>query len=416
MATVKVILETRNQRKDGTFPLKFRVTHNRKYRDIGLGIYLLKKQWYAESEIVLNLHPDYEALNTEIKTKKLEIEQIVTRLESRCKSSTLKDIVSAIKLSMGKKASSPKKRKSTTPTFFEYGYKLVERLKKSQNLGNARAYENTLNRLRNHLGHDNLKFSDIDYEFLEEFDADFLAQGIKINTISFYLRTVRAIYNKAIKAKVVKRELYPFHDFSIKREATQKRAISKEKMRLLAKYPLDQDTPIWHNRNFFIMSFLLIGISFVDLTFLKWSDIKGNRITYKRRKTAKFYNIQLTSKAQKVIEYYKAYHDSIYIFPIIPKEFIGDAEKELFYSRQGYKQCNKYIKQVAAMCEIEENVTTYVARHSWATIAKKLGYSKDLIAEALGHEYGNKVTGVYLDNYEKEIIDEANAKVTSVID
>ncbi len=414
MATIKVSMDTRRKKVDNTYPLKLRITVNQKSRDLSLGISVSKADWNGSLQKVSDTHPNSRLLNLKIRNKYNDVERIILKLEDKGKTFTAQTVIDALKPSKKKKKPTPPK--PTTPTFFEYGDKLVERLKKSQNLGNARVYENTLKRMKSYLGHENLKFSDIDYEFLEEFDADFLAEGIKINTISFYLRTVRAIYNKAIKAKVIKRELYPFHDFSIKREATEKRAISKEKMRLLAKFPLDQDTPIWHNRNYFIMSFLLIGISFVDLTFLKWTDIKNGRIVYKRRKTAKLYNILLTPKAQKVIDYYKDYHDSIYIFPIVPKEFIGNAEKEQFYSRQGYKQCNKYIKRVATMCEIEDTVTTYVARHSWATIAKKLGYSKDLIAEALGHEYGNKVTGVYLDNYEKEIIDEANSKVTSVID
>jgi len=86
-------------------------------------------------------------------------------------------------------------------------------------------------------------------------------------------------------------------------------------------------------------------------------------------------------------------------------------EKEQFYSRQGYKLCNKYLKRICDLCGIEETVTTYVARHSWATSAKRLGYSKDLIAEALGHEYGNRITGIYLDDYDLEVIDEMNERV-----
>ena len=121
----------------------------------------------------------------------------------------------------------------------------------------------------------------------------------------------------------------------------------------------------------------------------------------------------MTAKASSVLIYYKDNHQGTFILPIIPEHIVGDKEKEQFYSRQGYKQCNKYIDRICKLCEIEEKVTTYVARHSWATIAKKLGYSKDLIAEALGHEYGNRVTGIYLDNYDLEVIDEMNERVCS---
>ena len=218
--------------------------------------------------------------------------------------------------------------------------------------------------------------------------------------------------NKAIKAKVLGRENYPFQDFSVKHESTAKRAVAKEVIGRIEAIELPVDTPIWHNRNYFMLSFYLIGISFVDLSYLKWSDIKDGRIIYRRRKTGKIYNIKLAPKAIRILEFYQERPSNTpFILPIIPPSSLGNKEKELFYTRQGYAICNKYLQKITELCSIEEKVTTYVSRHSWATIARSLGYSKDLIAEALGHEYGNKVTGIYLDHYSNLVIDEVNAKV-----
>ena len=113
------------------------------------------------------------------------------------------------------------------------------------------------------------------------------------------------------------------------------------------------------------------------------------------------------------MEQYRTTENSTpYILPILPKVVLGDLVKEMYHTRQGSKYCNIDLKKMAAMAGIRENLSTYVSRHSWATIAKSLGYSKDLIAEALGHEYGSQVTGIYLDYYNNEVIDTANERVS----
>jgi integrase len=163
-----------------------------------------------------------------------------------------------------------------------------------------------------------------------------------------------------------------------------------------------------------MLSFYLIGMSFVDLCHLKPADIQDGRVMYKRKKTGKIYNIKLTEKATVILDYYRDHpHHSPYILPIIPERAIGDKEKEWYWAAEGFKYCNKYLRKIAVQCGITDKITTYVARHSWATIARSLGYSKDIIAEALGHEYGNKVTGIYLDYYSNEVIDEVNERVIS---
>ncbi|MBL7808654.1 MAG: site-specific integrase [Saprospiraceae bacterium] len=401
MASIKISLDKRRAKSNGTFPLVFRLTENQKSTSISTGISLKEKDWNDATREVRKSHPNHALLNQKIRQQFASIESRLLNLEITKQTFHREAIVKPV----------PKSQK-TVVDFFEYGQSWVERQKMSGKVGNARAYENTLNRLKTYLGRDYLKFTDINYDFLEDFQANLLNKGVKQNSISFYLRTIRTILNKAIKAKVLGRESYPFQDFSIKHESTAKRAVAKEVIRQIEAIELPIDTPIWHNRNYFLLSFYLIGISFVDLSFLKWSDINDGRVIYKRRKTGKIYNVKLTPKALKILRFYEERPTNTpFILPIIPQSSLGNKEKELFYTRQGYSICNKYLKKIAELCRIEEKVTTYVSRHSWATIARSLGYSKDLIAEALGHEYGNKVTGIYLDHYSNVVIDELNAKV-----
>ena len=401
MATIKIILDTRRPKSDGTYPLKYRIYQDTKYRDISPGIFLKLEDWDDAKRQVKRSHPNYKLLNSKILKHYMEVESTLLKVEPS-QGATLEDLISKAK---GKE--------KPLPNFFEYGFTWVERLKKSGKVGNARAYENTLKRLISYLGHSKLKFKEINYDFLEDFQASLLHKGVKQNTISFYLRTIRTIFNKALKARVTDRQYYAFQDFSIKNESTQKRAVSKSIIQMIAEVELPGETPIWHHRNYFLLSFYLIGISFVDLSYLKWSDIKDGRVVYKRRKTGKIYSIKLVDKAEKILDYYQCKNSfTPYILPIIPSAVVGDAAKEMYYTRQGYKNCNKYLARIAGQLGLEVKITTYVARHSWATIAKTLGYSKDLIAEALGHEYGNKITGIYLDHYSNEVIDEANERVT----
>lgn len=402
MASIKIILDTRRPRKDQTYPVILRVSKNRQNTSVSLGIHVSERDWDDRKRQVRKSHPNAQLLNHKIL---VEFTRLGATLLQADEQDAVCDIIKPVKA---------KKSNDKPPSFFEYGFTWVDRLNKSGRVGNARAYENTLKRLNSYLGHNRLSFDDINFEFLEEFQANLLGKGVRLNTISFYLRTVRTIYNKAIKARIVNRQQYPFEDFSIKHEATAKRAVGKEQIQMIERIEIPTNTVAWHYRNYFMLSFYLIGISFVDLSYLKWSDIQDGRVVYQRRKTGKIYNIRITAKARLILdEYRNSVHNTPFILPVIPAHAFGNPSREMFYIRHGCKYCNIHLSRIVSLCGIPDKITTYVARHSWATIAKSLGYSKDLIAEALGHEYGNKVTGIYLDDYGDAVIDEANERVTS---
>jgi integrase len=267
-----------------------------------------------------------------------------------------------------------------------------------------------LNRLVKYLGTDKIMFNDITYSLLVSFNNELLGDGVKLNSISNYFRALRAIYNKGVKEKLTDRSNSPFYDFSIKTEKTKKRAISKASIQVLKATSLTKGTSEWHAINYFLLSFYLIGISFTDLAYLKPDNIQDGRLIFKRRKTHKWYNIKLFVLATDMMfDYYMP--GNTYILPILPNDVEEDTEqcKKLIY--QWIKTTNKYLKRIGSSHNIEVALTTYVSRHAWATIAKKLGYSNDLIAEALGHSFGNRVTNIYLDDFDKEMVDEMHKAV-----
>jgi site-specific recombinase XerD len=154
----------------------------------------------------------------------------------------------------------------------------------------------------------------------------------------------------------------------------------------------------------------LIGLSFTDLAYLTKKNIQDGRVVYRRRKTHKNYSIKLYPKAAVILNELHQKGDK-YLLPILPNEVIEDSLKAKQTIHQWIKTTNKYLKRLGMEVGIEASLTTYVARHTFATTAKKLGYSNELIAEALGHEYGNKITNIYLDSFDKEVVDEMHRRV-----
>jgi integrase/recombinase XerD len=269
-----------------------------------------------------------------------------------------------------------------------------------------------------------LKFEDITYKLLDKYNGDMLAKGakkgsrgLKVNAIAAYLRSIRAVYNKAIKTEVVNSKHYPFSKFTIETEETISRALTLTEIKAIVKHELKPETPAWHNRNYFLLSFCLIGMNFADLLTLEPNEIRDGRVVYRRNKTGRIYNIGMHPKVVELIKYYKSLPSKSnhrFLLPML--SHTNDALKEHNHIKQICKICNKHLKRIAKDCGVDKAISTYWGRYTWANLSKKeLGYSNDLIADALGHQYGNKVTGIYLDNYSNEKIDKANEEVIKLV-
>jgi integrase len=211
---------------------------------------------------------------------------------------------------------------------------------------------------------------------------------------------------------VVDRSLYPFYDISIKSEKTAKRAVLKEDIAKLLGFPLEEHTPAWRSLNYFMLSFYLRGISFTDLAYLKQSNIIDGRIVYRRRKTHKDYNIKLFPVAETIINQMHV-PGCDYLLPIIPFGVTEDSLRAKRIIQQWIKNTNKYLKRLSAECGLLNSIQTYSSRHSFATIAKRLGYSTEMIAESLGHQHGNKITNIYLDTFDTDVLDSMHKHVIS---
>lgn len=272
------------------------------------------------------------------------------------------------------------------------------------NKGTKGVYKHTLDKIRAFDPDiDKKSFEDITMQWLTEFEAS-CAKTANKNARNIHLRNIRAVFNNAIDYEIT--TAYPFRRFKIRPEATRKRSMSVEELRKLFDYPVEEYAEIY--RDCFKLIFMLIGINSADLWALE-SITREGRIEYKRAKTGRLYSIKVEPEAMEIIEKYKGEKGLL---------CIADRWSD---SRNFRHQCNKALQRIG---QVErkgrggkkiiaaefEGLTTYWARHTWATIARSLGVSIDDIALALGHGDGHDLTRIYLDE-DRQKIDDANRKV-----
>lgn len=403
MVTIKLVLDTRKPNKDNLFPICFRVYFEGKATVRSAKIYVREDQWNGEKRLIRSNHPNASTLNKRLTKDFADLQsQLLLADTEKVKDYLAPKLVESIE----EVILAPK------TTVFEFAKRLVEDLKTDNKIGNAWVYEATVNALKGFHPDEELYFEQIDYKFLDSYNKFLVRRGIKPNSAFLYIRTLRAFYNKAIKHKIVDRNLYPFYDFSIKGEKTKKRAVDKQVITEMMKIDLPEGSTIWHVRNWFMLSFYFIGISFVDLALLTNKNIKGDRLIYKRQKTGKDYDIKLLPQSRMILRHY-GNNSSGYLLPIINRKTESVTER-LRLIKDRNKLANKHLSKLAELIKAE-SITTYTARHSWATICKKLGISNELIAECMGHEFGNKTTAIYLDSFDQEVLDEVNCKVARSI-
>lgn len=405
MATLKLVLDTRSKKANGTYPLVFRLTHNTKSTSIPTQLSVGPTEWDKLKQRVRKTNPNSESINHELGKTRLKLQERLLEISD----AELLD-VTTIKHRITGNVELHK-----ALDFFAFSEREIKALRETNRIGNAIVYECAVNSLRAFIGRASLRFENINYKLLVEFEAHLVAKGLKTNAIANYMRTIRAIFNKSIKTNNTNISFYPFKNYSIKHERTMAKVLSKENFDKLVKLDLPPDSPEFISRAIFLLSFNLIGISFADLITLKHSDVVEGRIVYRRKKTKRIYSIKLNPIAKAILaQLAPAGKSSPFLIPVIKSEF-ANAMHEKRSVQQSLKTCNKYLRRIGEKLQLDLKLTTYVARYTWATTAKRCGYSNEIIAEALGHEYGNAVTATYLDGFSQEVIDNANDTVTRLM-
>lgn len=245
-------------------------------------------------------------------------------------------------------------------------------------------------------------------EILEAYEQWLRDRGLMPNSTSFYIRILRAVYNRAVDTGTIE-DLRPFRHVYTGVDKTVKRAVSIDVIKKISKLKLNKFPALDYARDMFLMSFFLRGMSFVDMAFLRKSDLKGGYVVYRRRKTGQRLTIRWTHEMQEIINKYPA-NQSDYLLPIIRKRTASDHS----VYRNMSSQINRNLKCIAIMVGLNIPLTMYVARHSWASVAKCMGVPINVISEGMGHE-SESTTQIYLSSLEADIVDRANSLILDSI-
>jgi integrase len=377
-----------------------RIIKDRKPKYLSTGISCTKLLWDPKLNIPKRGHPHYKEAKILIGKKKLDAEKFIYDLENDDKNLSSYEIKGKLK-----------KSKDSNPFVFAYFDKMIARFAESGQIKNSEIYKDTKRNLNYFTGQKGIHFSDIDVSFLNKLEEYLKSVGKGPNTIYIYLRTLRALINKAVEEEVCSEKFYPFKKFSLSKYSkikTEKRAISKGDIYEIIGLKIKQDNLIFA-RNIFLFSYYCRGMNFTDIAYLRWKDINKKRLTYTRRKTKELFTMELLPPAKKILAYYKPSthknRDS-FVFPIFNE---NHTTPQMMFNRRVkvLRAINKNLKTIGEKAKIEAELTTYVARHSYATILKTSGIPTAVISEALGHNT-EKTTQIYLQSFEDKILDDAS--------
>lgn len=371
----------------------FRLTKDGRVKYLSTGYSATPDQWDDHACVPRRNYPNCLRLKHLLTTRELEIQDVVIELDAIGDPYTVEDVKARLD------------RHQSKVTIQDHYREKAERLNATGHTGNARVYSECLKHFDRYAQRP-ITFQEFNYRKLKLFEEHMAMKGLSVNTIAMRMRTLRAVFNSAIKEGLVHEKFYPFKNYSIKMEQTRKRALTADHIRQIEEIELDHPSEAWA-RDLFLFSFYCMGMSFVDMSHLKWDDIRNDRIQYKRSKTGILYNIGFHPKLKVIVDRFKEQSTDEYVLPIIE-----EGKPEYMEYRNDLRWYNRLLHRIGEQLDLPIPLTSYVSRHSWATIAKRKGVSTSIISEGLGHTT-ERTTQIYLDSFENASMDEANLLVVS---
>lgn len=406
MIKVHYYLDVRGVADGCPAPLKLDFAHKYKHAQLSVGVRVLPSQWDAKVQKVRGSMSD-ESTNLFLLQTMARVSEIILKLTNAG------DLVGLSAVEVKNRVASELRPDAGADNLFLARFRSYASLCKSQRT--REIYQVTIKKVLTFDSHaESLSFEMVSKDWLSRFEAWLGSEAggcPSVNARSIHLRNVRAVFNDAIDNGIT--SWYPFRTFKVKNEATKKRAVSVEVLRSLFSFPVT-----WQRQyvDAFKLSFCLIGINVVDLLALRADQLVDGRLSYRRSKTGRLYDIKVEPEAAAIIE---KYHGSL-------GRLVSWGENRKVYTTFTFQMC-RGLKSIGTMVkewrtddmgvyrEVDvfrpafPMLSSYVARHSWATIAASLDVPKDVIAHALGHG-GSSVTDIYID-FDMRKVDEANRRV-----
>lgn len=387
-----IILEKRRPRiKDGKFPVRLRITINRRSRYYGLGAYLSEEDF--DKMFISRPRQKYKKMLAEFVQEEKRATEILEAMEVPSF-----DQFRRLFLQKGVGGGNVE----------NYFLSYVQECKNDDRHGTASSYECSLNSLKGVMGLENVNFRDVTPRWLKTYERKMLDENKSISTIGVYLRPLRHLYRKAISDGVVQEKYYPFGNsrdgkYEIPTSENRKRPLNMDELQALANY---SGNNVWEKyRDFFLLSYYLMGLNFYDLLTLRWSQLEDNRLTIIRHKTRNTsrsrqrpINIVVNEEALEIIEK-RGNKDGELIFDVVKANDSADVARQKVQNFT--RNTNQALQKLAKALDINKNISTVYARHSAASQSIKAGRTLAVISKSLGHS-NLTVTSSYIDSLDDE--------------
>lgn len=400
MATIKVKFRPSTVAdKGGT--IYYQVIHRRVTRQIKTDYRIHPDEWDEKTSGIrtgdrfpAERRARLTALQERIDRDMRRIGRIVENMEKKPDGYSADDIVSAFSL--------PEKRQS----LFCFMREVIARLVQLGKYRTAEIYDTVLRSFSAFRSGEDLPPDEVDADVIQLYEAYLLGGGLVRNTTSFYMRTLRAVYNRAVeKGLTVQRD--PFRHVYTGVDKTVKRAIPLKSIRKIRDLDLSFKPSLEFARDMFLFSFYTRGMSFVDMAYLKRKDLQNGVLTYCRHKTGQRLHIKWEKCMQEIFDKYPS-GNATYMLPIIKKVGCTDEERRQYCNVR--RLVNNRLKEVSKMAGLDVNLTMYVSRHSWASAARQRNIPLRVISEGMGHD-SEMTTQIYLASLDTSAVDKANETI-----
>lgn len=396
MASIKIKLK-RIQKSNGLYPVVLQIIKDRKRKIITLGLECSLELWDDKSGCYKARHKNARNNNQLLDTLKIRARNIISDFEMDDLSFDLKELETKFRVGSSKRTE-----------LFPLWQTIICELKSAGRMGNARANSDTLRSVKKYAGNDFLTIEGVNVTFLEKYEVFLRSTGGTDGGIGVKMRALRAIYNTAIRRGLVKDKLYPFKDYKISKlkGRSHKQALTIDEIAIFKSADCQEDIKLINAKNYFLFSFYSRGMNFADLMRLEWSNIGEDRISYIRSKTKGLFSIKITEPVRGILNYYKSRSiGTKYVFPILLHNELSSQQIEN-RKHKILSEYNSSLKILAKDVGILKNLTSYVARHSYAMCLREKGIGIDLIGESLGHQ-DIKTTKAYVKDFGVDVLDEA---------
>lgn len=390
------------QKKAGT--LYFQIIHNRVTRQISTGYKLFPSEWDRSTQTIVIAADIAESrkqylvtLENQLRVNNSKLNNIVARLERTGELYTADDVVEHYFMP------------SDSGGFLSFAHTLIIQLKQIGKMRTAETYMTVLNSFIRFRGEESdLSFEEVDADLMTAYESYLKSTGVCPNSSSFYMRNLRAMYNRAVN-KSLTTQRNPFKYVYTGIDKTVKRAVSIKVIRQIRDLDLMPDSAMELARDLFMFSFYTRGMSFVDMSYLRKKDLQNGILSYRRKKTNQQLFIKWEKPMQEIIDKYDT-KETAYLLPIIT----DDQKDEHKQYKNTEHLVNDKLKKIGKKLGLPIPLTTYVARHTWASIAKNKNIPITIISEAMGHD-SEGTTRIYLASLDTAIVDKANSMILKSI-